>query len=104
MENETSKFYTDTASSVSAFQYPPDLLLFLLRALEKDEEKKASYTCTVAFFSVFGLLWTIGQNEKKYDALSNENALVQTGGKVQNYYFGGEIILLLFLQIEIGEF
>ena len=55
---------TDTASSLSAIQYPPDLLFFLSGALEKDEEKKASYTYTVAFFSVFGLLWTTGENEK----------------------------------------
>ena len=44
--------------------------------------KKASYTCIVAFISVFGFLWTIGENEKKYDALWNENALVRTVGKV----------------------
>ena len=40
--------------------------------------------CTVAFLSGFGLLWTIGENEKKKkkcDALSNENALVLTGRK-----------------------
>ena len=30
------------------------------------------------------LVWTINENEKKYDSLSNENALVWTGERFEN--------------------
>ena len=69
--------FFETASSVSAIQYTPDLRFFYQERLKK-ATKKASCTCTVACISVFGLAWKIGENEKKYHALSSENALVWT--------------------------
>ena len=78
--NETSKFYWDFFLSVSYSIY--SWFFFLSRALKKTR-KKASNTCMVAFISVFGLVWTIREIEKKNPCAIDWNPLVWTGGKVR---------------------
>ena len=67
--------------------------------------KKASHTCTVDSISVFGRFsvddW---RKEIKYDALSNENALVWTGERLENASLVEKLFVLCFLQNESGDF
>ena len=42
------------------------------------------------------LVWTINENEKKYDSLSNENALVWTGEMFENASLVEKLLYFVF--------
>ena len=72
----------ETASTMSAIQYPADPLFLLLETFEKDDEKSVlSMFCRFhRCFRSFSA--DNGQKRIKNNAFSSKKALVQSGGKV----------------------
>ena len=67
----------ETSFSVSAIQYTSDLWVFFFYQWRlKKATKKASYTCTVAFISVFPLVWTTDENEFSHHLASRQSFTV----------------------------
>ena len=95
------QYSIDTPSSVSAIQHNPDLLFSIRGVWKKRRKKRLLHVLSIPSAVSGVLVWTMGENEKQI--MSNEHALVWRAGKVRKCYFGGEVILLRFLQNENGD-